>query len=124
MGYANILSLTHHMLMICITGLFLMSVLAKDAKYYISGILATLALWVSPEVFPLILSGLGVYGFRYHNISKVSLIWFLSSIIIVFCDPNPPTMPWYAPDRLDLCYVVLSGLIMATTFFLKMRFVY
>ena len=119
MGYANILSLTHHMLMICISGLFLFSVLMKEAKYYISGILATLSLWVSPEVFPLVLSGLGIYAFRYHNISKVACIWFVSSLFIVLCDPNPPTMPWYAPDRLDLCYVILAGLIMSSTFFFR-----
>lgn len=119
MGYDNIMSLTHHTLMICVCGLFLLSTLTEKPKYYLSGLLATLALWVSPEIFPVILSGLGVYAFRCHNVCKVSFVWFVSSLIIILIDKNPPVLSWYSPDRLDLCYVILAGLISISTFFFK-----
>lgn len=111
--YGSPLRGTHHMLMMwCMSMLWLG--IFRGWSGYMLAFISALGMWVSPEVFPLILlalSALVVDDARLGDAMRMSGALLVLLDILVVLDPGPAKYGPWMPDHVSLAYVVLFGII-------------
>lgn len=121
-GYGQLVQITHHIFMLvplaAAAACFLRcEFLLSRWKDLTGGALLGLALWISPETMPLVLSLTAVRAVIRLQYPSSGGVWLVAvglfGVVLVgwLVDPPPPTFTVWALDHISLAWLLWSGLL-------------